>query len=325
MKNFKQLFLMLSIMSAVILIIGGAATFAVGMTMLDWNFRRLDPDYGAEFIQRFHYSAEVLAEQSVTEVNILGDGAGRDIIVTTRTYGDFALYESDLEYFTSTAGIIDGTLTITVKSAGWRGIDGFWFRGVAAQRTRIYIPNDLALNVGRFNGSVRVEDLAVEKIDINMSSGSVRINDVTVDGNADIRSLNGIIRINSLTAHGDISLYNNNGTVIANNLISTYGNINITVRSGAIRTDGLNARDINATNISGGIRLENVRLTGDLTFSNYSGAVRIWIVGRSSDFDIDIRVARGAGDMVMSNPYAEQRIRGRVSNGSSRVIFFGGR
>ena len=326
MKNFKILFLLISIAGAVILTLGGVVTFAIGMTMLDWDFRRLDPDYGAEFVQRFHYSAEELAE--LTTVNISGDtGMGRDLIVTARESNDFALYESDVEHFTSTAIFEDGVLNITLQTEGWSGVDGFWFRGMMTLRTRIYIPEGVTLNIGdasrvRISGSVRVENLSVETIGVYMSSGSARLNNVTVAESANIRNDSGMIRINGLTAGENIAINNNSGEIRANNLISTYGNITITGRSGVIRVNEMSSHDITVTNISGGIRLEDVRLTGDLTFNNGSGAVRIWIIGRrNSDFDIDIRVARGSGEMIQRNEYAEQRIHGRVSSGSSRVTF----
>jgi len=329
MKNFKIIFLMASIASAVILTLAGVVTFAIGMTMLDWDFRRLDPDYGAGFVQRIHHTAEELVEENISAVNIISDtGRGRDLIVTTRAANDFALYESDVEHFTSTSSIEDGVLNITVKTDGWSGVDGFWFRGMMTLRTRIYIPEGVTLNIGdasriRFNGSVRVEDLDVETIGIHINSGSVRLNNVTVADDVNIRNDSGMVRINGLTADGNISLNNNSGEIRVNNVTSTYGDITITGRSGIIRADGITARDITATNTSGSIRLESVTLTGNLTFNNGSGTVRVSINGRLNDFDIDVQVRSGTGDMSIPNANADQRIYGRVSSGSSRVTFLG--
>ncbi|MCL2370326.1 MAG: DUF4097 domain-containing protein [Firmicutes bacterium] len=342
MKNFKVLFLLISIASAVVLFVGGVAIFVVGMTMLDWNFRRLDPDYGAGVVQRFNYTTE---ERNVLQVNVSNAtssaSAGRNIVVTTR--GNYiALYESDVEHFETTTVFkpvtiddVEGyILNITIKSTRNNNVDGFWFRGMMPLRTRIYVPDGVTVNIGdsgvRFNGGVIVENISLQSLDIGTTSGAVRVENVTVAEKANIRNLSGSVRINGLVAGGDVEVNNTSGSIRIDGTgqaggLMTDGDLRIIGLSGAIRARGrISADNIYVNQASGAVRLHHVTLlTGNLNFTNRSGAVRITIDGNRSDFNIDVTVASGSGRLQETNANATQSITGRVTSGSSRLTFAG--
>ncbi|MCL2883879.1 MAG: DUF4097 domain-containing protein [Oscillospiraceae bacterium] len=197
------------------------------------------------------------------------------------------------------------TLTVRQNIDWWHlRLFSFWTPDPAIT---IYLPPDAALNTVNLqfsSGSVTVNGLNAQQVQVRFSSGSLTIADVQAD-TLNVQLTSGTARINNTTA-GSVTMGLSSGTLTASGLVSQ--GFALTVTSGSATLDGT--------------------FTGANTVRVSSGSARMTVHGNKADYSRDIAVSSGMArvdgsgqNLNDSNTGAANSLYARISSGSFRVDF----
>lgn len=211
-----------------------------------------------------------------------------------------------------------------IKGRPWRNT-----RGILS----FQVPASTEVIVDNSSGSVDVEGIRSQKIELKASSGSIAGRDLK--GSSLIRTSSGSIRVQ--THEGDIEGRSSSGSqhwdkVNGNlNALASSGTIRINeiegdvvakTSSGAIRIDGSKGRlDLQAS--SGTLFGERILLTDNSSFETTSGGIRMNMLNELDDFSFDLSASSGSlnvGKSRASKSYYTKNgsieIKGSSSSGS---------
>jgi len=183
------------------------------------------------------------------------------------------------------------------------------------------------LDLQASSGSIRVEDLNFDTANVRSSSGSIRLYNITANQLATSAS-SGSIRLTNVTADG-LSARASSGSVRLNNVDA--GTTELSASSGAIRVEGLDFRHLTAETSSGSIRVENARpmLDSVANLRATSGSIRFDTAGGRQNTGLSTSATSGTiridGDCVQGGTSAAagslHTVSARTTSGSIRINF----
>ena len=127
----------------------------------------------------------------------------------------------------------------------------------------ITVPEDFKgyLNVTNTSGTVQMDNIDAEQVSIKNSSGSIKLKDVSVEGDLGVKNTSGSVKLTDVEAGGNVK----------------------------------------AENTSGSIKFENLKSGGDISLETTSGSVKGTIDGKESDYRIRSSVSSGSCNLKDSD------------------------
>lgn len=144
----------------------------------------------------------------------------------------------------------DGTLVVERKRS-WLDSFGFF---MSAPKLTVYLPEAeyREIYAHTVSGSVRMEGLNCGSLDLQTTSGKIRLSNVNVKGDAALKCVSGSIKLTSVQA----------------------GSLSARTTSGSIRLEGVDAEDMEMRSVSGSIKGE-LFSAKSYEASSVSGRVRV--------------------------------------------------
>ncbi len=205
---------------------------------------------------------------------------------------------------------------VSITTPPWRG-----------PRMRFTVPVDTLVNVKNSSGSVAVEGIEADELNLEVSSGSLQIDNCSASLNA--TSSSGKIRIETCT--GDKTLTVSSGSIT---VLDSNGDIEAESSSGKHRYEKIEG-SIAARSSSGGITIRDtagwlelksssgrlsgteVTITGASSFTTTSGSIDFDFTNSESDFTFELRSS--SGTISVGRTQAE----GTVITGSGIILIKG--
>jgi hypothetical protein len=275
-----------------------------------------------EETQSFAGIEEIIVDGSYFEVEVIGHS--QSSVDTEITIPD-RIRRRGVTVTRETTG---STLEIRVEGRRW----GSGFFVIEQPRIKIGAPYDTMLQLKTSSGSIEVEEISTQAIDLKASSG--RINATECDGDLSAESSSGRIVIESCSgpktissSSGRIEVKDSDGDIEAESSSGrqTYdeiaGSISTSSSSGKILV-GATKGALDIRNNSGGIRGTNVTITADSSFQTSSGSINIDFTNDLDDFAMKLESSSGRikagrtsakGTVVTGN--GDIRIHGKSSSG----------
>jgi len=185
------------------------------------------------------------------------------------------------------------------------------------RRLEVYLPRSYgnAININTKSGNIESSaDLLCSKINIESSSGRIRLNSISADtvsvknssGNINIDSIRGNVSVKSSSGDVDIGNINGEASIESNSsriVIDKFtGILTAKSSSGRIQCTVAEARgDITLTTSSGNINCSIIETEGDISLSSSSGTVRL-NVPQNLSFNFSSRTSSGG----LSTPFSDK-------------------
>lgn len=194
-------------------------------------------------------------------------------------------------------------------------------------RMRFTVPVDTLVDVKNSSGSVAVEGIEADELNLEVSSGSLQIDNCR--SNLSATSSSGKIRVEACT--GDKKLTASSGSIT---VLDSNGDIEADTSSGKHRYERIEG-SIAAHSSSGGIAIRDsegkldvksnsgrlsgtgVAITGDSSFETSSGSIDFDFTNSGSDFTFELRSSSGTISAGGS------RAKGTVITGNGKILIKG--
>lgn len=205
---------------------------------------------------------------------------------------------------------------ISITAPPWRG-----------PRMRFTVPVNTLVDVKNSSGSVAVEGIEADELNLEVSSGSLQIDNCR--SNLSATSSSGKIRVEACT--GDKKLTASSGSIT---VLDSNGDIEADTSSGKHRYERIEG-SIAAHSSSGGIAIRDsegkldvksnsgrlsgtgVAITGDSSFETSSGSIDFDFTNSGSDFTFELRSSSGTISAGGS------RAKGTVITGNGKILIKG--
>lgn len=250
------------LIAAVLLVVAGAALFAVAMGGSDWNFNRLST---AEYETNTYEIRE-----SFRGINI--DTTTADIVFAPSNDGKCRVqcYEDTKEKHS--VSVQGEKLTIAlVSEKAWYDYVGVNFE---TPKITVYLPGEMydSLTIREDTGDVEVpEDFSFAQADISASTGDVRFA-ASVSDILKIRTSTGRIHVEGASA-GTLELSASTGGMVISD-VTCEGEIKLRVSTGKTALDHVTCGSLTSEGDTGDLVLANVMVAGTLTVTRSTGDVR---------------------------------------------------
>lgn len=202
-------------------------------------------------------------------------------------------------------------------------------------KTVVTIPKKLKLaaDIGSKSGSIEIDRLSFAKLNVNATSGLVKIKDVKSDGEMTIsndsgskklagveaesltvKGTSGVLKAENVTvtngiiveitsgsttfsnvASSDLSIEGKSGAIKATNVAT--GDVRIKATSGSIKLDNVSGSTFDIHNKSGKISFDMLNASQSINIENGSGSIRGTIVGAKEDFATLVNVGSGSNNL----------------------------
>lgn len=212
----------------------------------------------------------------------------------------------------------DGTLVINKKAVIRVN---FQFFSIGDFETVIIVPRDsekINLDVENSSGSIYIEDMTLDALNVKDKSGKIRIYNTTVDKDAEISNKSGSIKIEKFDVKGDLAVEDSSGSIKLTDV--TAANIEAKDKSGGIELENTTAETYRINNSSSSIKLERVYVGKSISLANKSGSIKGSIVGEDSDFSKIINIKNGSSNLVSSHE-GEKELFAENKSGSIKIEF----
>jgi DUF4097 and DUF4098 domain-containing protein YvlB len=214
--------------------------------------------------------------------------------------------EDNSKYY---ADIVKSGNTVTIKNGQWPFRPFF---NIFNRRLEVYLPLSYrnTINIKASSGEIESSaELFCSKINIENSSGSIKINAITAD-TVNIQTSSGSINIGTIT--GEVSVKSSSGS-IRSQIIN--GNVDIGSNSGSIDFGNING-SVSAEASSGHIELSLV--AGSVNAKTTSGSIRCAVAENARD----ILLSSSSGSVTLNLPRNFVfNFSSRTSSGSLRTPF----
>jgi DUF4097 and DUF4098 domain-containing protein YvlB len=197
------------------------------------------------------------------------------------------------------------------------------------------VPRGIDLEIETSSGTVSIQDIDSDSVEVSASSGSIRLSAVSgeidvesssgglyldrIDGALRAQSTSGRIEVNFLD--GDLAASASSGSI---RLSGITGDIDTVASSGRIELDSVRGR-VRAETSSGSINGDNVWITDDSVFKTSSGGIDIDLENPLSTFQFSLSSSSGSlkageirGNKALQAGSGSIRITGNSSSGSQR-------
>ena len=168
-------------------------------------------------------------------------------------------------------GIEDGALIIE-HNRSW--LDSFGII-MSAPKLTVYLPEAeyKSLSVHAVSGSVQADGLDVKRAELELTSGSIQLNNMRIEGEAALKTISGSIELEGLRA-GSLSARTTSGAIRLNGVDAEALELHST--SGSIRGELLSGKVFEASSVSGRISVpESQPGAGICSASTTSGRITI--------------------------------------------------
>ena len=214
------------------------------------------------------------------------------------------------------------------------------------------------VNISSSSGSIIAESINVSSLDLNNTSGGIRINDVDIATDAKLSNTSGGINVENLVCKNLTASNTSGGISIENSTIyekldtkCNSGNISlrsVTVKKGAriattsgtryledvsaeyLNSDGSSGSlkavdvtvvyDFSSSTTSGSVTLDRVEAGSNIKISAASGDVRGTVVGDEDDFNISVNTSSGSCNLKDSNE-GNKKLTVSTTSGSINIDF----
>lgn len=301
---------------AAALVVIGCAIGGIAMSILNWDFTKLDTENG-EWRQWQFDAAEV-------EKIFADDRACVPIRVEESEDNKIHVFAYTTEQLDTNAELKNGSLNILAKIKMTHLFSLNMFRGLKTLFNGIVIqlPNGYAgrVELKNGNGSITVSELNFAgDLLIADSNGSITAEEITAN-NLTVTNTNGSIQLEKVNVQEFLNIKNSNGSIKAETvraLSAEFRGANGRITLEEVRTEN----ELKAGNNNGAIRIEDI-FSPNILLSNGNGSIKGNIDGRKTDYRIVSNVKNGSsnlgGNADINRPYL---LEAENSNGSIKIEF----
>lgn len=204
--------------------------------------------------QNYEYKTESIEMGTIDTVEMVMDN--RNIIVDRSTSGKIEIdyYESEKDPIEVTTSADKVVLENEYK--WYEHLFDFWSWMVKDEYmdVHLYLPEgvDYTLDMDSSNGDISFSNLNnLADITADSSNGTIRVIDVTVE-KVDIQSSNGSMTLTNVIADS-FKVDSSNGRITVTNITATLGSVSLDTSNGAINCTGITADTLYATTSNGSI------------------------------------------------------------------------
>ncbi len=276
----------------IILVITAIAGFIALMVASDWN------------LENFKYvEKEYQVEENFESIKL--DLKASDVVIRPSNDEKCKVVSFENNIYSHSIEVINNELVVgcNYKSA--------LFFSYKDTTITIYLPEKAykTFNLTTTSGDVKVENLNVDDISINVSSGDVEVNNVECN-NISTAGESGDVELQNLKVGGDVSVVRDSGDVEFSNA-SCSGRVDVSTDSGDVGVENLVSEGFKAECDSGAVELESVLVNGDLNVKVESGDVEF---SRIDALSLDITTTSGdvKGSLLSDKIFAVRSSSGDV-------------
>lgn len=308
-----------------ILVVGliiGLSFTTVGVVIYGGNFEKIKDAFSRDD----DYTFSIKEEANIVEnLNInLKEGSVKLHVFNEEGYKvDF--YES--EYDKKTITYENNTLNIKQNSNNKINFFNFTFISKKIATVNVYLPETFngKTTIKTTSGDITIENYSFSSLELDVSSGNIRLNKVLVDKEISVEATSGNIKINELEAL-DLYVKSTSGNLeLENSNITT--NTSLKITSGNIKVEKTSTPIISVNAVSGNVNLKQID-SNDIDVDVTSGNVKVNIIGDLSLYKIDAKVTSGniyyQGDKIkgnLINPIGTKVIKLRSTSGNIHINF----
>ena len=257
-KRTKILLIIASVLTLL-----GCTIFAVGMSMMGWDFTKLSI---GKPVTNTHSVSEQFQSISI-------HASDADLVLVPASDGVCKVVCQERENTKHSVTVENGVLTIQeVDERRWYEHIGFSF---FSTKVTVYLPEQTyaKLLVRNSTGSVDVpKDMQFQDIDISVSTGHVT-NLASSAGMLKIKTDTGHITVRDISA-GALDLSVSTGDILAEN-IACQGNMRVLVRTGKAQLRNVRCQSFLSTGDTGDLLLDQVIVSEKLSAERSTGDVKL--------------------------------------------------
>lgn len=177
------------------------------------------------------------------------------------------------------------------------------------------------LEVYATSGIIKLDNLTCEKdAEIEISSGSVTIENLEVQGELICRFTSGLISAQELTVEGDMKVRGSSGSINMEDII-VVGDLDCDLTSGRIVSKTVSAEAVSATASSGTIILDELTVGKGIEAYVTSGTVRVTLTDDISNYRINSDVTSGHCNLPGNFGNGDKYIDVEVTSGNVDFTF----
>ena len=268
-----------------ILIAIGVLAIIISFAMAGCRFKNYVSEGKNSFV---HTSTEYKEREYTAKSDIdklVLDGSSDAVKVVTGDVDkvEVVYYESETQKY----DIEEDGDTLKISRKENQGVQiGFWFDVDFKDHTMtVTLPEsfDGEIKADYSSGAVSVKDAKLEKLSIDCTSGAINVEDVTVKGDANIKTSSGAINVNGVSSK-DFSCSATSGAVNVEDV--KCDEFFTKCNSGLLRLSNIKADNIEFKATSGEIILSKIDAEKSIKGECTSGDIRGTIVGSEDDFSI---------------------------------------
>jgi len=304
------------------LVVVAGALFVGGMSLLDWDFRKLDntvwtaKEYAPETETTVLTSAVIDCDSSYVKIE------KGDSLAIQYEESDKVKYEVECE---------GGTLTVRE-----RRLFKFTMFDFHTPKMSIVLPSTASLSVNAVNGDLEINDNSFVELNIDIVNcdmyfdgievaqsaiietvnGNVTLHNMTV-GNLRANSINGDIKATEVTVKNYAELGTVNGDVSA--IKFTAANVKFETVNGDVYTEELAARECELGTVNGEIESRDNQ-TRDWSAETVNGSINANFKGEEREYRIECHTVNGSKNMH-DREDGEKSITAETVNGDIGIWF----
>ena len=250
------------LIAAVLLVVAGAALFAVAMGGSDWNFNLLSTtEYETNTYEIRETFSGICVDTSTADITIASSNDGKCRV---------QCYEETKEKHS--VSVQGEKLTISlVSEKAWYDYVGVNFE---TPKITVYLPGEMydSLTIREDTGDVEVpEAFSFAQADISASTGDVRFG-ASVSDLLKIRTSTGRIHVEGASA-GELDLTASTGQITVTD-VDCQGDVKLRVSTGKTALNHVTCGSLTSEGDTGDLVLTNVMVAGILTVTRSTGDVR---------------------------------------------------
>ncbi len=249
------------LISGLIILLVGAAVFVTGMSLIDWDFKKLD---GADYVEKIY-----TAESEISSLTINAEDKG----ITIKRGGDRVTVKySDSEYdsyvFAEENGTLNLTHTDTREKKWWLNFFNFaWLHPITVT---VPVDCELYLDLRTKDASVNIEGGKYGDIKIVAENSSAYLDDFSAAA-LEITSKNGKISLEN-GRFKSATLQTTNESLVLENVTAEY--VNASTTNASFISEECSITELTASSTNGAVRAEDFK--GEtLSLQTTNGSVSI--------------------------------------------------
>lgn len=277
----------ISLFAVSCLVLGGVL-FVIGMSVLDWNFLRLDSN---DWVKGTYVSEEEVASLASLDI-ALTDADLELVFEEERTEISVEYEQCDNAPMEIELKEEEGNAGLTVHQR--RKFVLFKMFDFHTAQVKVYLPKSVGnASISVTNGEITVSGGNAEKFEVSAVNADIKISALVALGEISVKNTNGDIELSSVSVEdsgGIMRVTAFNGSIRPDKIRAA--DMEIKNTNGTIYGKHVVAADMRCTNVNGSINLESAH-ADDMHFSNVNGAVKVMLTGKREDYTIRCNSVNG--------------------------------